>query len=69
QLENLITRVRINQMEEDRKQIQKRLNCNHNTIKIDFDNPRAFLEGVRTGRPEFSRNIEKVVLRKRLLLM
>ncbi len=35
QLENLITRVRINQMEEDgfyRKQIKKRLNCNHNTI-------------------------------------
>ncbi|CAF0841086.1 unnamed protein product [Rotaria sordida] len=59
-------------MEEDgfyRKQIQKRLNCNHNTIikwgKIGFDNPRAFLEGVRTGRPEVSRNIEKLVLRKR----
>ncbi|CAF3871801.1 unnamed protein product, partial [Rotaria sp. Silwood1] len=72
QLENLITRVRINQMEEDgfyRKQIQKRLNSNPTTInkwgKIGFDNPRAFLEGVRTGRPEVSRTIEKSVLRKR----
>ncbi|CAF2996548.1 unnamed protein product [Rotaria sp. Silwood2] len=59
-------------MEEDwpyRKQIQKQLNCNHNTIikwgKIGFDNPIAFLEGVRTGRPEVSRNIEKLVLRQR----
>ena len=72
QLDNLITRVRINQMEEDgfyRKQIQKRLNCNHNTIikwrGIGFDDPTAFLEGYRTGRPEVSRTIEKSVMRKR----
>jgi transcriptional regulator of aromatic amino acid metabolism len=34
--------------------------------KIGFDNPRAFVEGVRKDRPEVSRNIEKVLLRKRV---
>lgn len=72
QLKNLITRIRINQMEEDgfyRKQIQKRLNCHPTAInkwgQIGFDNPRAFLEGVRTSRPEVSRTTAKSMLRKR----
>jgi hypothetical protein len=33
--------------------------------EIGFDNPKAFLEGVLTGRPDVSRSIEKKVLRKR----
>ncbi len=72
ELENLITRGRIYQMEEDgfyRKQIKKRLNCSHTTItkwgKIGFDNPKALLEGIRTGRPDVAREIETVVLEKR----
>jgi hypothetical protein len=72
QLENLITCVRINQVEEDgfyRKQIKKRLNCNHNTIvkwgNIGFNNPRAYLEGIRTGRPEIPQKIQTQVLGKR----
>ncbi|CAF4259302.1 unnamed protein product, partial [Rotaria sp. Silwood2] len=72
QLKNLIIRVRINQMEQDeiqRKQIKKRLKCTDTLItkwkNVGFDDPKAFFDGIRTGRPEVSRKIEKVVLRKR----
>ncbi|CAF2938734.1 unnamed protein product [Rotaria sp. Silwood2] len=72
QLKNLIIRVRINQMEQDgiqRKQIKKRLKCTDTLItkwkNVGFDDPKAFLDGIRTGRPEVSRKIEKAVLRKR----
>ncbi|CAF3588587.1 unnamed protein product [Rotaria sp. Silwood1] len=58
--------MRINQMEQDRvfhKQIRKRLNRNRTTIikweNIRFDNPRAFLDGIRTDRHEISRFQEK----------
>ncbi len=72
EIESLITLVRINQMEEDgfyRTQIKKRLNSSHTTIKkwgnIGFDNPKAFLDGIRTDRPEVAREIETAVLTKR----
>ena len=47
---------------------ENKLKCTDTLItiwkNIGFDDPKAFLDRIRTGRPEVSIKIEKAVLRK-----
>ena len=72
QLENMVIRVRINQLVQDGvqlKDIEKRLKCTDTTItkwkNIGFTDPKVCLDRTRTGRPEVSLEIETAVLEKR----
>jgi transposase len=72
QLNDVIVRVRINQMKQcgfNRNQIQKTIGCSLKTIdrwgNIGFENNMNFIEDTRSGRPEVAQSIEKAVLKKR----
>ena len=72
QFHDMITRVRINQMQQcgwDRKKIKQELGINDSTItrwsNVGFNDLQCYVERPRTGRPEVPIAIEKSILKKR----